>query len=512
MFPSCAELAEGTCKDFGGKPMVARVAGHSGRTLRGNPPRIGGADLGVAEASLLNPMRATVTSIWSAGVLAVIGAAVLLGCATTTARFEQGGTYLSRSVTKTRGAVSVTASVLDQREIAEVFDVRLDLVGIQPVWLKIESLSAYSYVLFLTSIDPDYFSPHEVARRSSVLSTKSARDLYPLMRDLEIQRFITPGAAVEGYVYTHLDEGLKAINVELIGNRSRQALHLAVQVPGLRTDFQDFDPSSIYDGNVPSLDESALRAWLTSQPCCAISAAGAPGDPVNLVLVGEVEDIQAALVSQHWDATAEIEGASIRRMITAFIFGSRYRYAPISALYLFGREQDMSFQKARAVIDERNHIRLWLAPVTHEGTPVFLGHISRDTGIKLSGRFWPPTTHVIDPAVDEARFYIQQDLIHSRQVHKMGFVRGVGVASVEQPRMNAEGDPYFTDGLRAVFFVGNRSTPLAELEALDWSLPAEMEPFRETIFGTALSGGAGGRVVHRWRNGGLRGQGPPAPR
>jgi hypothetical protein len=107
--------------------------------------------------------------------------------------------------------------------------------------------------------------------------------------------------------------------------------------------------------------------------------------------------------------TAEITSSSIRRMISAFIFGSRFRCAPVSPLYLFGREQDMSLQKARAVIDERNHIRLCRAPVIYQGTPVWVGHISRDAGIKLSGRIWPPTTHVIDPAVDEARFYLEQD-------------------------------------------------------------------------------------------------------
>jgi hypothetical protein len=142
----------------------------------------------------------------------------------------------------------------------------------------------------------------------------------------------------------------------------------------------------------------------------------------------------------------------------------------------------MAFQKSRAVNDERKHIRLWLAPVVHEGTPVWVGHISRDAGIKLSGRFWPPTTHVIDPAVDEARFYLEQDLIYSNRVSRFGVIDGVGAATIESPRHNAEQDPYFTDGLRAVFFVDDDFVPLVRLEVLNWSLPAELEPFRESIF------------------------------
>jgi len=411
--------------------------------------------------------------------------AMLLGCSATAPRIDPGSTYLSRSVEQSSDGLTVAASVLGQSEIQEIFGARLDLVGIQPVWLKIENLGAYSYVLFLRSIDPDYFSPYEVARRTSLVSESSTEDLYPQIRDQEIDRFIAPGAKVEGFVYTHLDEGLKAINIDFVGNRRMTSINMVIDVPGLITDFEDFDLSGIYPSDLRSLSEGALRTWLGSLPCCTFAEDGTPGDPLNLVLVGGVDDIRAALVGQHWDVTAEITSSSLRRIMTAFIFGSRYRYAPVSDLYVFGREQDMSFQKSRAVIDERNHIRLWLAPVTYENTPVWIGHISRDAGVKFSGRFWPPTTHVIDPAVDEARFFIEQDLLYSQRVEKIGLVEGVGAARAETPRENAEGDPYFTDGFRAVFFIGKDLSSIDELEVLNWSLPEELEPFRESIFGTS---------------------------
>jgi hypothetical protein len=406
----------------------------------------------------------------------------LTACSSMSTGTDPQNSYLERSVVQARYGISVTASVLDEREIEKIFGARLDQVGIQPVWLKIQNLSAHSYVLFLRSIDPDYFSPYEVARRSSSVSERSAKELYPFLRDNEIQRFITPGALVEGYVYTHLDEGLKAINVDLVGNRRIRSFNMAVEVPGLQADFADFDPSNIYETAAPQLSEYELRTWLAALPCCTVSEGGDPGDPLNLILIGELDDVRAALVSQRWDITAEITSASLRRIATAFLFGSRYRYAPISPLYVFGREQDMSFQKARAVIDERNHVRLWLAPVTHGGIPVWVGQISRDAGIKLSGRSWPPTTHVIDPAVDEARFFIEQDLLYSQRVHKIGLVEGVGAASVDAPRKNAEGDAYFTDGMRAVLFIGNRLTPIDQIEVLDWSLYQDLEPFRESLF------------------------------
>lgn len=414
-------------------------------------------------------------------LLAILLSAVF-GCASSTHRTVLEGHYADRAMSQSRAGISVSASVLYETEIEEVFGVRLDLVGIQPVWLKIQNLSAFSYVLFLRSIDPDYFSPYEVAQRSLVLSSKSTRNRYAFLRDREIQRFIPPGGELEGYVYTHLDEGIKSINVHLFGNKKMEAFHIAANVPGLVTDFADFEPSALYQLPLPSLNEEELRNWLESLPCCTFAKDGTFGDPVNLAFVGRFDDVVAALVSQHWDVTAEITGDSLRRIATAFLFGSRYRYAPVSSLYLFGRQQDLSLQKARAAIDERNHIRLWMAPITHNKTPVWVGHVSRDAGIKLSGRFWPPTTHVIDPAVDEARFFMEQDLLYSQHVRKIGLVKGAVGASVELPRFNAEGDPYFTDGLRAVFFIGRRLTPIDNIEVLNWSLPQEMEAFRDSFF------------------------------
>jgi len=413
--------------------------------------------------------------------LLIAGLSALTGCANSEQAFQNDG-YISRAVVHADDQVITTVSVLADTEIEEEFGARLDLVGIQPVWLRIKNLQPHSYVLFLKSIDPDYFSPYEVARRSSVISTLSPEALYTNIRDKEIARYIAPGAEVSGFVYTHGDEGLKAFNVDLVGNKRHHSFNIAVAVPGMTTDYDDSDPSGLQDDAFESLNEAELRAWLQSLTCCTTSEDGIPGDPLNVVFVGEVEAIRAALVSQGWDVTAEITSQSIGRILGAFIFGSRYRYAPISGLYLFDREQDMTFQKARAVIDERNHIRLWRAPVTYIGIPVWVGHISRDAGIKLSGRVWPPTTHVIDPAVDEARFYLEQDLLYSHNVWRFGLVTGVGPADSDAPKLNAEGDPYFTDGLRAVFFVIGDFVRIRDLEILDWSLPAELEPFRENIF------------------------------
>ena len=47
----------------------------------------------------------------------------------------------------------------------------------------------------------------------------------------------------------------------------------------------------------------------------------------------------------------------------SFIQGERYRYSPISPLYVYGRPQDIGWQKARGTIHERNHMRFWFSGI-----------------------------------------------------------------------------------------------------------------------------------------------------
>jgi len=61
----------------------------------------------------------------------------------------------------------------------------------------------------------------------------------------------------------------------------------------------------------------------------------------------------------------------------------------------------------------------------------------------------------IDPDVDETRAFINQDLIYAQGLAKVANVKGVGSAPISEPRGNLTGDPYFTDGLRAVLWVSS---------------------------------------------------------
>ncbi len=141
----------------------------------------------------------------------------------------------------------------------------------------------------------------------------------------------------------------------------------------------------------------------------------------------------------------------------------------MSALYVYGRGQDVALQKARDTIHERNHLRLWLTPLRLNGEAVWVGQISRDIGVRFTRK--TITTHKIDPDVDEARNYLLQDLWYSQVLAQYSYVAGVGAATYSEPRGNLTGDPYFTDGLRAVMWLSGDSLDMEEIEFLDWETP-----------------------------------------
>src|SRR5262249_39755408 len=155
------------------------------------------------------------------------------------------------------------------------------------------------------------------------------------------------------------------------------------------------------------------------------------------------------------------------RTIKAFLLGARYRYSPVSALYVSGRRQDVALQRARRTINERLHLRLWMTPLRLEGQPVWIGQISRDIGVRFTPRTWNLTTHRIGPDVDDARDYLLDDLMEGGRVSRVGYVAGVGAAARTAPRRNLTGDPYFTDGLRIVAVLSDTRT--ATPTFFDWA-------------------------------------------
>jgi hypothetical protein len=322
-------------------------------------------------------------------------------------------------------------------------------------------------------MDPIYFTPLESAYLNRPAIRKSDHDeMDRYFYTRGIRTYIPPGNKVSGFVYSHLDEGTKAFNVDIIGQDNViRNFTFFIAVPGIRVDHQNVDWENLYaKDEVIDYDEAGLREALQNLPCCTTNKKGTEqGDPLNIVVIGNHADVYYAFIRAGWDETETIYRASIFKTVRSFLFGGRYRYSPISALYVFGRPQDVAFQRARTSIHERNHLRLWLAPMRFEGKYVWIGQISRDIGVRFTRK--TITTHKIDPDVDETRNFLIQDLWYSQGLKTFGYVKGVGAAPYSEPRGNLTGDPYFTDGLRAILWVSSQPAAFTEVGWIDWEMP-----------------------------------------
>lgn len=390
--------------------------------------------------------------------------------------------YRDRAETQVQGDLSVTVALPTAAEAAETYGADLAEKQIQPVWIEVRNNSAVPYWFLVSGLDPNYFAASEAAHAFHAATTDGAgRALDERFDSLQFKNPIMPGATVSGFVLTNLDEGAKVVDVDLIARGDARSFTFVAVDPSFKATSLRIDFDKLYrnDDLIHVDDEDELRALLEQLPCCVTNADGTEtGDPLNIVLVGDRADFLAGLVRRQWHPTEVIWSGSIWRTIRSFVQGSRYRYSPISSLYLYGRPQDIAAQKARASIHERNHARFWLSPIRFRGKEVYVGQISRDIGVKLTLKSPTISTHVIDPDTDESRRYLVEDLLYSQALNRIGFVKGVGASSKAEPRLNLMGDPFYTDGLRAVMFFEPRPYPLSRLDVLDWE---HIPSFRPTV-------------------------------
>jgi hypothetical protein len=398
--------------------------------------------------------------------------------------------FLDRLEVRQDDSVIVRASVLANWESERYFGVPMARRGIQPLWLEITNKSGQPFRLRLASLDPNYYPPLEAAfinhfrigkrllgygalawvflplviflpfKLVAAWIANRRMDAYFQKHGLGWAR-LRPGETSAGFVFTSLDEGTKQFSVRLLGPEGNKEFSFSIPVPGLRVDYVHRPLGTrVNSKNMVECGEVELRKRIEAMPRSTTNARGSiEGDPLNLVVIGEFDTLLQGFGAR-WDETEIISLQSCWRTFKAFSLGSSYRYSPVSALYVDGRCQDFALQRARETINQRLHLRLWLTPLRYQCQPVWIGQISRDIGVRFTVKTWNLTTHKVDPDVDDARDYLLDELLASGRVALVGYVRGSEAAGRNAPRHNLTGDPYFTDGLRAlVMFAKTTATP-----------------------------------------------------
>jgi hypothetical protein len=384
--------------------------------------------------------------------------------------------FKERTETRTEEGVTVSVVVLTAEESKEVFDVKLYKKKIQPVWLEIKNDTDEEVFFLPRSLDPEYFSPLEVAQKTSWRWSKKANiEKKWFFYENQMPFRIPAGETISGFVFVNRSKGVRWVLVELFSESRSMHVEFIHEVPGFRADFHKLEEGDLYEQLFPGqeivdLDGPGLKEWVEAQPATVTNAGGTKtGDPLNLVIIGESESVWPAFLRSGWDPTAAMSAGTAVKTGIFGLFGGAYRYAPISSLYVYGRGQDIALQKIRSNIHYRNHLRLWLAPVTFKGLPVLIGQISRDIGSRFTTKSKTLTTHRIDPNVDDTRAALVQDFIHAQALAGFARAGGVGFVPPEEPRGNLTGDPWFTDGNRAVMLLTDEPTSILDIDWIDWT-------------------------------------------
>jgi hypothetical protein len=198
-------------------------------------------------------------------------------------------------------------------------------------------------------------------------------------------------------------------------------------------------------------------------PRYTITGDGLPGDPVNLALIGTFQQLRSAFATADWSEADPLSVANSWRMVRAFVLNSSYPTAPFSTLYLFGRGQDIGFQKA--INDsprKRHHVRFWALSLARaedavgtasfwlntdrppeEESVLWVGAGTRDTGFSLT-RLTFQVTHATDSDTNLERDHIIAELKKNRVIGEVTSFAAAHRESAE--RVNR----YITDGTVAV--------------------------------------------------------------
>jgi len=153
----------------------------------------------------------------------------------------------------------------------------------------------------------------------------------------------------------------------------------------------------------------SIEALLADAPQRARSKSKKPGDPLNLVIVGSAGQILNAFQQAGWEAAKKLGASSAADTVRAVASDGGYSRAPVSQLYVFGRAEDLAFEKMLNTFMKRHHLRLWRTAVTTaDGREIWLGASTHDIGLDVHGDV---ISHAVDPDLDAERAKVGADLM-----------------------------------------------------------------------------------------------------
>jgi hypothetical protein len=183
---------------------------------------------------------------------------------------------------------------------------------------------------------------------------------------------------------------------------------------------------------------------LSLKPMVTRTAEGIAGDPLNVGLVGDLQEVVRAMRAAGWSPADPITVKSGVEVAESVVLDHPYKDAPVSNLYYEGRKEDVAFeQEIGTSASRRHHVRFWkVLEKGAEGRPVWLGSATLDRSVGLS-YYTGQITHHIDSDIDMERSHLIGGLVIAHMVNTIYTVSSIGPTLNGR---NGEGDWYYTDG------------------------------------------------------------------
>lgn len=231
-------------------------------------------------------------------------------------------------------------------------------------------------------------------------------------------------------------------------------------------------------------------------PKVSLTAENLPGDPLNISLVGSEEEVIGAMIRAGWLPADPITLKTAARIVVSILVHKNYPTAPVSSLYVWGRKQDLAFEREQGGSPKkRHHVRFWISPEKDpKGRPFWIGAATFDRTYGIS-HLTGQITHHIAPDIDAERDTLIEDLKKAGQLTELYQVTGIGATLIGY---NGGGDWYYTDGELTVGVISPHNevqkkaptelaNPLAieiKNEGVDWLRPLlnNTMDFNKTVF------------------------------
>ena len=391
----------------------------------------------------------------------------LSGCATWTVPADSGDALLrERAVTEAGRGVEVSATVLGPEDSIRMLGTNVNAAGVQPVWIEIRNETEHMLWLLRAGADPDYFSPLEVAWSAHVkLAGETNARIDDHFSKLAFPNPIPAHGTSSGILFTNPQPVVKLLTVDLLGSKMMIPFTLFLPVPGDIASAQEVI-HQYADTEISNHDDlDALHVALAALPCCAAAPDGRlVGEPLNVVLIGDPDDIAAAVNRRGY---------------------RRGESGADASQHVFGRPADLIIRKRVKDRASENWLRIWRAPLSYRGDMVFVAQAGRPIGGRFPEEDMPEFRLHAD--VDDVRNQLIHDFMYSGGLDKLAFVSGVGAVPADRPRTLPRGSGYFTDGRRVALFLSTRPRTFAEVEVLQWEpiVPANSTEAAKEVSGAS---------------------------